>query len=344
LRVINNSARFGAVGLTCKSMTKRFATMWASVWGLLYWWTWVVSSLPFGTTVVGWWGSGMQPAIRWFGTAVLQVERPILFEPTGSGDGVASWIEALLVLVVAAGAAVIWLVATRHDNRSGLRAQLPLVARNRVRYGVGSALIIYGMEKVFALQMPMYPALLTDTIGSKSPMGMLWTFMGVSSGYQRLTGAAELIAGILLFAKRTTLLGALLGALFMGQVFAMNLFFDVPVKLLSFALMMSCVGLAFPELSRLLAFFVLNRATEPSEFSRPRRDRTAPQSHRSHWKSRSSQLAIVALFAVAMYTPIRHLVKIRKDYGSNFATKEQKKEHRLYQNGIRWIQEQPDNQ
>jgi hypothetical protein len=325
-------------------MTKRFLTMWAPVWGLLYWWTWVVSSLPFGTTVVGWWGSGMQPAIRWFGTAVLQVKRPILFEPTGSGDGVASWIEALLVLVVAAGVAVIWLVATRHDNRSGLRAQLPLVARSCVRFGVGSTLIVYGVIKVFALQMGMYPALLTDTIGSKSPMGLLWTFMGVSSGYQRLTGAAELLAGILLFAKRTTLLGALLGALFMGQVFALNLFFDVPVKIFSFALMMSCVGLAFPDLGRLVNFFVLNRATEPSTFSPPRRDRSVPQTQRSHWQRRSAQLAVVALFAFALYTPIKRSLNDRKDFGSNFATKEQKQEHRLYQTGIRWIQEQPDNQ
>jgi hypothetical protein len=114
--------------------------------------------------------------------------------------------------------------------------------------------MLCGVIKVFALQMGIYPSLLTDTIGSRSPMGMLWTFMGVSSGYQRLTCAAELLAGVLLFAKRTTLLGAVLGTIFMGQVFALNLFFDVPVKLFSFALMISCMGLAFPELGRLLDF------------------------------------------------------------------------------------------
>ncbi len=323
---------------------RRFLTMWASVWGLFYWGSWVVGALPFGQTVVGWWTKGMQRAVRWFGTVVLQVQRPISFELTGSGDGVASWIEALLVMLISAVVAMMWLAATRQDKRSGLQARLPVVARSCVRYGVGTALILYGVNKVFAVQMAMYPSLLDDTIGSKSPMGMLWTFMGVSSGYQRLTGAAELLAGVLLFAKRTTLMGAVLGAIFMGQVFALNLFFDVPVKLFSFALMMSCVGLVFPELGRLFAFFVLNRATEPSEWSKTQRNVTVPLSKRSRWVNRSAQLAVLGLFTVALYRPINQSVKDRNAYQPSFATKEQKQEHRLYRDGIRWIQERPDNQ
>ena len=276
-------------------MVRRFAIFWASWWGVLYWWTSVVGLVPFGQVITRWWGNGVQHVVLWFGRTVLQVQRPILFEATGSGDGVASWIEAFVVLFVSVGLATVWLVVTRGEDRNALRERLPDIGRSTVHYGVGSSLIVYGVIKVFALQMWMYPSMLTQTVGSKSPMGMLWTFMGVSSGYQRLTGAAELLAGVLLFAKRTTLLGSLLGVVFMGQVFALNVFYDVPVKLFSFALLTSCVGLAFPDAGRLVSFFLLNRSTVPSQFSTSRNDSDSARAKRSRRVTRTGQLAALTL-------------------------------------------------
>jgi hypothetical protein len=325
-------------------MIRRSATFWASAWGLLYWWTSVVGLIPFAQFITRWWGTGMQHAVLWFGKSVLQVHRPILFEATGSGDGVASWIEALFVLLLSFGLAIVWIVVTRGENLKALRVRLPNVARNTVRYGVGSNLMVYGVIKVFALQMWMNSSMLTQTVGSKSPMGMLWTFMGVSSGYQRMTGAAELFTGVLLFAKRTTLLGSLLGVVFLGQVFALNVFFDVPVKLFSFAMLMSCVGLAFPDAGRLVSFFVLNRATKPSRFSPSRIDSDVAHTKRSRRVTRTGQLAVLALFVIALYRPIDQTLKDRKAFGSNFASTEEKQKYRLYEHGIRWIQEYPDNQ
>ncbi len=305
---------------------------------------WVVNLIPFGQVITRWWARGMQHAVLWFGRSVLQVRRPILFEITGSGDGVASWIEALLVLLLSLGLASVWIVVKRGEKRKALQVRLPNIARNTVRYGVGSALLVYGVIKVFASQMWMYPSMLTQTIGSKSPMGMLWTFMGVSSGYQRLTGAAELLAGVLLFAKRTTLLGSLLGLIFMSQVFALNIFFDVPVKLFSFALLISCVGLGFPDGGRLVSFFVLNRATQPSQFAPLRQDPDTVRTNRSRWATRAVQFAGLTLFAIALYRPIDESLKNRKAFSSNFASPEEKRKFRLYEHGIRWIQESPDNQ
>ncbi len=166
----------------------------------------------------------------------------------------------------------------------------------------------------------------------------------MSSGYQRLTGAAEVFAGVLLFAKRTTLLGSLLGVIFMSQVFALNVFFDVPVKLFSFALLMSCVGLAFPDGGRLVSFFVLNRATTPSQFVPLRQDADSSRTKRSIWATRTVQLGVVTLFSIALYRPIDQSLKDRKAFSSNFASSEEKRKFRLYQHEIRWIQEHPDNQ
>jgi hypothetical protein len=322
-------------------MIRRWVTAWASFWGLLYWWKWLVVILPFGQTVAGWWDHGIRPVVRWFGRSVLQVQRPILFEPTGSGDGVASWIETLLVLVVSALLACIWLFATKVSARQSLRDRLPLLARSCVRYGVGSALILYGVIKVFGLQMGMFPSQLTGTIGSKTPMGMLWTFMAVSPGYQALTGAAELLAGVLLFSKRTTLLGSLLGTIFMAQVFALNVFFDVPVKLFSFALLISCVGLVFPDLGRLVSFFVLNSATAPTVRAGFRAKSTDSSSRRKVWLAR---LVAPLLLGIALYRPITQTARDRKQFSSNFASATEMKKYRLYEHGVRWIQERPDNQ
>jgi hypothetical protein len=147
-----------------------------------------------------------------------------------------------------------------------------------------------------------------------------------------------------IFAKRTTLLGSLLGVVFMGQVFALNLFFDVPVKLFSFALLTSCMGLAFPDAGRLVSFFLLNRATVPSQFSPSPNDPDVAPTKRSRRVTRTSQLAVLALFALALYRPIDQSLKDRKAFGYSFASAEEKQKYRLYQHGIRWIQERPDNQ
>ena len=47
---------------------------------------------------------------------------------------------------------------------------------------------------------------------------------------------------------------------------------------------------------------------------------------------------------MALYRPIDQSLKDRKEFSSYFASTEEKRKFRLYQHGIRWIQEQPDNQ
>src|SRR5262249_26025686 len=97
-------------------------------------------------------------------------------------------------------------------------------------------------------------------------------------GYQRFAGGAELLGGILLIFPRTTTLGALVCLADMIQVFMLNMTYDVPVKLLSFHLILLSLFLLAPDLKRLTNFF-LNRATEapdhPPLFIRRRANRIA---------------------------------------------------------------------
>ena len=61
---------------------------------------------------------------------------------------------------------------------------------------------------------------------------------------------------------------------FLANIFALNVFYDVPVKIYSFWLMLIGVYLAFDDAKRLWDFFVMNQATAPKNitdfFSFPR--------------------------------------------------------------------------
>jgi hypothetical protein len=105
---------------------------------------------------------------------------------------------------------------------------------------------------------------LLQPFGTLSPMGVLWTSMGSAPAYEIFTGCAEVAGGLLLILPRTVTLGALISLACMIQVFALNLTYDVPAKLLVFHnLLLSCFLLA-PEVPRLVRFLLLNRATAPS--------------------------------------------------------------------------------
>jgi hypothetical protein len=96
-------------------------------------------------------------------------------------------------------------------------------------------------------------------------MGLLWTFMGASVAYSVFAGLGELVGGLLLTLRRTTLLGALICVGVMSNVVVMNFSYDVPVKVYSSHLLLMAVFLAAHDLRRLANLLVLNRPTEPEE-------------------------------------------------------------------------------
>ena len=95
-------------------------------------------------------------------------------------------------------------------------------------------------------------------------MGVLWSSIGASPGYQIFAGCAELLGGVLLIFPRTTMLGALVCLGDLIHVFVLNMTYDVPVKLLSFHLILLSLFLLAPDLKRLANFFFLNRTAAPS--------------------------------------------------------------------------------
>ena len=95
-------------------------------------------------------------------------------------------------------------------------------------------------------------------------MGLLWVFMDASVPYTVFCGAAELVAGVLLFFPRTTTLGSLVSIGVMSNVVAINFSYALPVKLLSVHLPALAVFLAAADARRLTNLLVPNRADEPA--------------------------------------------------------------------------------
>jgi hypothetical protein len=201
--------------------------------------------------------------VPWVGHDVLRLgyEFPIPFN--GSGDRTYEYVQAFCLLVLAAAATLVW---TALDRR---RKSYPLLyrwLRVCVRLYLGTVMIGYGAVKVIPMQFSR-PTLdrLIQPFGDASPMGLLWTFMGASEPYVVFTGAAEMLCGILLFARRTTTLGALMCAAVMGNVVMLNFSYDVPVKLFSSLLLAMALFLLLPDARRLADLFIFNRAAGPAE-------------------------------------------------------------------------------
>ncbi|MEM9801292.1 MAG: thiol-disulfide oxidoreductase DCC family protein [Planctomycetota bacterium] len=215
--------------------------------------------------VVGLHDRATQPIVAWLGRT-LTGEEPS-FEFTGSGDGLASYLGVLLYLVLAAVIAIGWWIWRRSTPISGVVRD---ISRTLLRYYLAQVMLSYGFSKLFPLQFSeMGPDRLLQPYGDSSPMGLLWTFMGASPGYQMLAGLAEVIGGLLLLFRRTTLLGALVIAGVMANVFAMNVFFDVPVKLYSFHYLLFAFLLALPDVPRMFGLFVANVPVAAARDMRP---------------------------------------------------------------------------
>jgi uncharacterized membrane protein YphA (DoxX/SURF4 family) len=211
----------------------------------------------------------------------------------GSGDSTLLYLKTLTMAVLSLVIAAVWTALARGR---------PVSLRTRdlfttwLRYGLATILIIYGWMKAIPTQMPFPgPDRLVSTFGDASPMGLLWTFMGASPAYQILSGLGEIVGGMLLLWRRTTLLGALLSAGILINVVALNFCYDVPVKLYSSHLLLISIILILPHVRRLSAFLILNLPVPPAELR--------PIPFARVWVRRSFALAKVTVFLLVAVRP-----------------------------------------
>jgi hypothetical protein len=202
---------------------------------------------------------------------------PLVGTGSGSGDKTADWVLLFCYLGFSAAAMIVWSILDRNRPRYDALAKW---FRLFLRFALAGQMMGYGFDKVFPLQMA-YPRLQTllEPYGHFSPASVLWWFIGSSPAYEMICGSAEVLCAILLIVPRAALLGALMTAGVAAQIFILNMTYDIPVKLLSFHLMLIALFLAVPEFNRIFQFFLGRAAVEPSRqpslFQSPRANRIA---------------------------------------------------------------------
>lgn len=201
--------------------------------------------------------------VLWVGPHVLNTDVKI-YRPTGSGDTTYDYVLMFSLACVSAAVTAVWSLL---DKKRPAYPRLFQGLRVYVRFYLAFMMLSYGAVKVIQSQFPS-PGLdrLVQPFGDASPMGLVWTFMGASAGYNFFAGAGEMLGGLLLTTRRTTLLGALVTIGVMSNVAALNYCYDVPVKLFSSHLLLMAVFLVAPDLRRLIDFLVLHRPVSAVEY------------------------------------------------------------------------------
>lgn len=202
--------------------------------------------------------------IPWFAKNVLHLAKPITIFSNGSGDTTYDYVLLLFFFILSFIGSIVWSVL---DRRRASYNEAHYWLRVALRYYLAGNMFVYGIIKIFHLQMPFpYLSQLVQPFGDKSPMGLAWSFIGYSKGYSAFSGIAELIGGILLLFRRTTLVGAITVAIVMLNVAMLNYFYDVPVKLFSSMLVIMSVFLIVPDLKRLGNLFFFNKPVSATTF------------------------------------------------------------------------------
>lgn len=211
------------------------------------------------------------PMARVAGKYVLHLPQEVTHAPSGSGDTTFNYVSLFVQVCLAVVVTVIWsFVQRRKENHEKLAEYF----RIWLRYTLAMVMVGYGVVKLVKLQFGDPSILhLVKTYGESSPMDLLWTFMGYSTPYIFFGGVMEFIPALLLFFRRTALLGALILMAVLANVVMLNMCYDVPVKIYSSHLFVMSILIALPDIKRLVQFFLQNVSTLPiperPKFSKP---------------------------------------------------------------------------
>ncbi len=190
----------------------------------------------------------------------------------GSGDTSRNWEELYTTIILSVIISLVWGII---DRKRKSYEQAAYWLRIIVRYSVIISCFIYGIDKLFVLQMPFpLQSQLATPLGDLLPMRFSWLFIGYSTPYEIFSGVMEILAGLLLLNRRTITLGLFIGAAVFANVMVLNLCYDIPVKIFSIHLFLCCVFLLANDAKRLFRFFILNQPVPSNtgyQFSLPKK-------------------------------------------------------------------------
>jgi uncharacterized membrane protein YphA (DoxX/SURF4 family) len=245
---------------------KRFITLALSFFVILF-----ITSFSFPHAIlpdVGRFTSGFYEMIaRWFGDHVLGIEKPYTSELISDSTGF--YINAVVIFIVAILVSITLVTLDKGRTKTDAIKQYLIII---CRYYLAIQLLAYAFAKIFKTQFYLpEPNILFTNVGSTPRDLLYWTVIGTSRGYNIFMGSLELIAACLLLFRRTTLAGALLSFGILINILAINLFYDISVKLYSCFLLLLSVIILAPDLKNLWQVFF--QTTIPAEWIRRRSGR-----------------------------------------------------------------------
>lgn len=288
---------------------------------ILYIFPFPLNSFPFGTAInkiseniLKWYYAAFDyvtvfwhwliPAI---GKNLINLEKPITIFTNGSGDTTYDYVLVLTMFLLSIVSCIIWSILDKNRKNYNTAYYWLCVL---LRYFLGVIMLSYGFSKVFHLQMP-YPYLsrLVQPYGDSSPMGLVWTYIGQSKAFSAVLGWSEVICGLLLFFRKTTLVGALLTLIVMGNVVAVNFCYDVPVKLFSSALELMALYLAAPYLKKIYQAFIQHKPVHINNYYQP--------VFTKRWQAIGIKVLKVLIIADALFYGVKGSIDQGKEYGDN---------------------------
>ena len=206
----------------------------------------------------------------WVGETIFNSHGRLEYFLTGSGDTTMAYISLFVQAVLAVVGAVLWSVL---DRKRPSYNQLFYWFTVILRIFIIFFMFTYGFVKIFKTQFAG-PSLmrLMQPIGEMSPMGLAWTYMAQSEGFNMFAGGMEVLGGLLLIPRRTQTLGAMVTMGVMLQVAMMNFFYDIPVKLFSVNLILLAAIIFFADIKRFVNVFIRNRAVDKAKYYKPSED------------------------------------------------------------------------
>jgi hypothetical protein len=175
-----------------------------------------------------------------------------------------SFVDWLIIAAVAAIGTVIW---TKKDKPNTDYSVLYYWLRVILRYRLAIGIIGYGFIKFFPLQAP-FPSIsnLNTNYGDFTDWKLFSLSLGIVPNYESFLGGVELLAGILLFFRRTASIGALIVLVFTGNVFISNLAYEGGEYVYSFYLISLALFVFAYDAQRIYNLVSLGKPTVPNLF------------------------------------------------------------------------------
>lgn len=171
------------------------------------------------------------------------------------------YIDWFIALGIGVIGGLIW---TALDRKSKSYDILYYWIRVVVRYRAGIGIIGFGYTKLFPTQMP-FPSLglLNSDFGDFTAQKIYWMSVGIVPWYQVFGGIVEILAGGMLFFRKTSTFGAILLVGALGDITFVNYAYDGGVHVYAFYFVVLGLFILADDLPNLYNLLVLEKYTVP---------------------------------------------------------------------------------